>query len=249
MTDLMFIISRIENMMYEVTFDPLKRNGKIIVNISIVNESDFKKVIGFIRQAMHSGLSVSPYIKIIRAGEKFGNLTIETGKVGLATACSITIDGVLLKAGVPVKPKFGGVVEIIEGSPLRFTEILSYDSTTIDPLDVLMSQELTSVTEMIGTGSGKILANLREAPMGARNRIEQVLDSLVEAGFSCILEVGEPNSDILGFPVGRDKLGIAVIGGTNPMALVQEHGIDINTQEMSILLDIEEMSHIDEIRE
>jgi hypothetical protein len=29
---------------------------------------------------------------------------------------------------------------------------------------------------------------------------------------------------------------------------VQEHGININTQEMSILIDIEEMVHIDEIR-
>jgi len=75
-----------------------------------------------------------------------------------------------------------------------------------------------------------------------------MLDSLVEAGFSCILEVGEPNSDILGIQVGRDKIGIAVIGGTNPMALVQEQGIDINTQELSIMLDIEEMSHIDEIK-
>jgi repressor of nif and glnA expression len=249
MTEIMFMISRIESKMYEVTFDPISRKGKIIANISIVDESDFKKVIDLFRQAVHSGLSVSPYIKIVRSGEKTGNVKIEKGKVGIATACSITIDGVLLKAGVPVKPRFGGVVEIQDGSPLRFTDILAYDSTTIDPLDVLMSQELTSVTEMIGTGSGKILANLREAPMGARNRIEQVLDSLVAAGFSCILEVGEPNSDILGFQVGRDKLGIAVIGGTNPMALVQEHGIDIKTQEMSILLDIEEMSHIDEIRE
>jgi len=248
MTDIMFIISRIENMMYEVTFDPQKRKGKIIVNISIVNEPDFKRVLGLIRQAVHSGLSVSPYIKIIRSGEKIGNVRIENGKVGIGTACSITIDGVLLKAGIPVKPKFGGVVEIHDGSPLRFTDILTYDSTTIDPLDVLMSQELTSVNKMINTGSGKILANLREAPMASRDKIEQVLDSLVEAGFSCILEVGEPNNDILGVQVGRDKLGIVVIGGTNPMALVQEHGIDINTQEMSILLDIEEMEHIDELK-
>jgi repressor of nif and glnA expression len=70
---------------------------------------------------------------------------------------------------------------------LRFTDILTYDSTTIDPLDVLMSQELTSVTEMIRTGSGKILANMREAPMAARDRIEERLDALVEAGFACIL--------------------------------------------------------------
>ncbi|MFU8767045.1 MAG: NrpR regulatory domain-containing protein, partial [Candidatus Methanoperedens sp.] len=141
-----------------------------------------------------------------------------------------------------------GVVEINNGEPLRFTDILTYESTTIDPLDVLMSQELTSVTEMINTGSGKILANLREAPMAARDRIEEVLDALVGAGFSCILELGEPNSDILGVQVGKDKIGIAVIGGTNPMALVHEHDIDIETQEMSTLLDIREMVHIDELK-
>jgi repressor of nif and glnA expression len=62
------------------------------------------------------------------------------------------------------------------------------------------------------------------------------------------LEVGEPNNDILGIPVGRDKLGIAVIGGTNPMAFVQENGLDIDTHELSILLDIEEMTHIDELK-
>ncbi len=246
--NMMFTMSRIENLMHEVTFDPIKRQGKIIVNISIVDDSDFKKVLNLIKQAVHGGLAVSPYIKILRAGGKIGDIKIGKGKVGIITACSITIDGVLLKAGIPVKPKLGGVVEIHDGSPLRFTDILTYDSTTIDPLDVLMSQELTSVTQMINTGSGKILANMREAPMAARDRIEEVLDSLVEAGFSCILEVGEPNNDILGIQVGRDKLGIVVIGGTNPMALVQEHGIDIGTQEMSMLLDIEEMVHIDELK-
>ncbi len=248
MNEIMFIISKIESMMYEVTFDPVKGNGKIIANLSIIDEANFEEVIGFLRQAVHSGLAVSPYIKIIRPGEKIGDVRIEKGKIGIATLCSITIDGILLKAGIPVKPKFGGVVEIHDGSPLRFTDMLTYDSTTIDPLDVLMSQELTSITEMVNTGSGKILANLREAPMAARDRIEQVLDSLVKAGFSCILEVGEPNSDILGVQVGRDKLGIAIIGGTNPMALIQEHGININTQEMSFLIDISEMSHIDNIK-
>lgn len=248
MPEIMFIISRIENLMYEVTFDPASRKGKIIANISIVDESDFKKVIDLFRQAIHSGLSVSPYIKIIRSGEKTGNMKIEKGKIGIATACSITIDGVLLKAGIPVKPMFGGVVEIQDGTPLRFTDMLNYDSTTIDPLEVLMSQELTSVTEMIRTGTGKILANMREAPMAARDRIEERLDALMEAGFACILEVGEPNSDILGIQVGRDRMGIAVIGGTNPMAFVQEQGIEINTQEMSRLMDFEEMTHIDEIK-
>ncbi len=248
MPEIMFLSSRIENMMYEVTLDPVQRKGKIIVNISIVNDLDLKKVIGLFRHAMHSGLAVSPFIKIIPQGEKIGNVIIGKNKVGIATACSITIDGVLLKAGIPVKPKLGGVVEVHEGSPLRFTDVLTYDSTTIDPLDILMSQELTSVTDMINTGTGKILANLREVPMSARDKIEHVLDSLMGAGFSCILDVGEPNNDILGIQVGREKLGIVVIGGTNPMAYVQENGLEINTQELSILIDIDEMIHIDELK-
>lgn len=237
MTNIEFIISKIENLIYQVTFDPANHHGRIIANISIINKDDLQKVLGLFREAFHSGLAVSPYIKIMQSKDK----------ICLATACSITIDGVLLKSGIPVKPKFGGVVEIRDGEPLRFTDILTYESTTIDPLDVLMSQELTSIAQIINTGSGKILANLREVPMVARERIEEVLDSLIGAGFSCVLEVGEPNSDILGVQVGKDRIGIAVIGGTNPMALVQEHGITIKTQEMSTLLDINEMIHIDEI--
>ncbi len=119
MNEIMFIISKIESMMYEVTFDPAKGNGKIITNLSIIDEANFEEVIRFLRQAVHSGLAVSPYIKIIRPGENIGDVRIEKGKIGIATLCSITIDGVLLKAGIPVKPKFGGVVEIHDGLPLR----------------------------------------------------------------------------------------------------------------------------------
>lgn len=240
---IMFVISRVEDAMYKVTFDPLKRTGKIIANLSIIDERDLSRVLSLFKEAIQSGLSVSPFIRILRGGEE----VIEKGKVGIATVCSITIDGVLLKTGIPLKPKFGGVVEIRDGNPTRFIDLLTYMSTTIDPLEILMSQELTSVTEMINTGSGKILANFREAPMVARDAIEHTLDTLVKAGFSGVLEVGEPNTEVLGVPVERDHLGIAIIGGTNPMAYVQEQGIRIQTREMSSLIDIEEMVHIEEV--
>ena len=74
MSEIMFIISRIEGLMYEVTFDPVARKGKIIANTSIFDESDMDRVLDLFRQAMHSGLSVSPYIKIIRPGEKVGDI-------------------------------------------------------------------------------------------------------------------------------------------------------------------------------
>jgi repressor of nif and glnA expression len=152
----------------------------------------------------------------------------------------------LLKKGVLENPRFGGLVEIKNGTALRFTNVLTYHSTTIDPLEVLMSQEITSVTEMLKTGSGKILANLREAPMAARDDIDRILSDMMDAGITGILEVGEPNTRILDVPVERDHLGIVVIGGTNPMAIVQEHGIDIKTNAMSTVVDIKELRHINE---
>jgi repressor of nif and glnA expression len=162
-----FVSSRIKDLMYRTTFDPKKMDGDIILNLSIIDKKDLDDVLGIFKMVISSGLSVTPYVKIISEGESIGDLTVEKGKVGIGTVCSITIDGVLLKAGIPVNPKLGGIVQIRNGTPVRFTDVLTYVSTTVDPLEVLMSQVITSVSEMLRTGSGKILANLREAPMVA----------------------------------------------------------------------------------
>jgi repressor of nif and glnA expression len=127
---------------------------------------------------------------------------------------------------------------------VRFTDILTYESTTIDPIDVLMSQDLTSVTDVITTGSGKILANMRIVPMHARGRVEDALDTLKSANFDSILWVSEPNTDVLGVPIERDHIGIVAIGGTNPMAAVQEQGTPIHTHAFSELVDVSEMETI-----
>lgn len=233
--------------MFRTTFNPKTMEGDVIVNLSLIDKQDYDDVLKIFSMAINSGLSVSPLLKILHEGDSIGDTKIGEGQVGFATLCSITIDGLLLKAGVMVKPRFGGLVEIRDGEPVRFTNVLTYQSTTIDPLEVLMSQELTSVMSMLKTGSGKILANLREAPMVARDTIDSTLSDMVDAGINGILEVGEPNTRILDVPVERDHLGIVVIGGTNPMAIVQEHGIPIRTNAMSTLIDINKLSHINDI--
>ncbi|WP_292467066.1 DUF128 domain-containing protein [Methanolobus sp.] len=242
-----FTSSKIEDLMFRTTFNPKTMEGDVIVNLSLIDKKDYDDVFKIFRMAINSGLSVSPLLKILREGDMIGERKIGRDEIGFATVCSITIDGLLLKAGVMVKPRFGGLVEIRDGEPLRFTNVLTYQSTTIDPLEVLMSQELTSVMGMLKTGSGKILANLREAPMVARDVIDSTLSDMVDAGINGILEVGEPNTRILDVPVERDHLGIVVIGGTNPMAIVQEHGIPIRTNAMSSLIDIKELTHINDL--
>jgi len=242
-----FISSKIEDLMFKTTFDPLTGEGDVIVNISLIDEKDLHDVVKLFKMAIMSGLSVSPYAKLLHEDDEIGDMVIEKGKVGIATVCSITIDGVLLKAGIPLNPILGGIAQIKNGAPVRFTDILMYASTTIDPLDVLMSQKQTSIVQLLETGSGNILANLREAPMAARNDIERILSDMMDAGFRGILEVSEPNTRILDVPVERDHLGIAVIGGTNPMAAVQEYGIPIQINAMSTTISIDKLIHISEI--
>ncbi len=244
---LQFMSSKIEDLMFRTTFDPLTGEGDVIVNISLIDEKDLTDVVNIFKMAIMSGLSASPYVKLFHENEEIGDIVVEKGKVGIATVCSITIDGVLLKAGIPVNPILGGIVQIKKGTPVRFTDILMYASTTIDPLDVFVSQKQTSIIQLLETGSGNILVNLREAPMAARNDIERTLSDMMDAGFSGILEVSEPNTRILDVPVKRDYLGIAVIGGTNPMAVVQEYGIPIQINAMSTMINIDNLIHINEI--
>ncbi|MBN1134215.1 MAG: DUF128 domain-containing protein [Methanosarcinaceae archaeon] len=242
-----FTSSKIDDLMFRTTFNPKSKKGDVIVNVSIVDSKDFNDVLSFFKMAVMGGLSLSPYLKIIHEGDSIEGLVVGKGKVGFATVCSITIDGVLLKAGIQVNPKFGGLVQVKKGTPIRFTDVLTYESTTIDPLEVLMSQAITSVTDVMRTGSGKLLANLREVPMVARDDTERILSDLVDSGFSGIMEVGEPNTSILDMPVERDHFGVVVIGGTNQMAIVQEQCIPIKINAMSTLVNFEKMRRIEEL--
>ncbi len=92
-------------------------------------------------------------------------------------------------------------VEIEHRIPRRFTHIILYEYTTIDPLQVLISQEITSITDVMRKGSGNILANIRQCHMEAEMLIGEVMDDLAGSNFSGILDVGLPNTPALGVTV------------------------------------------------
>ncbi|MDD1753832.1 MAG: DUF128 domain-containing protein [Methanotrichaceae archaeon] len=234
---LMFTLARIENLMQQVSLDPAKMKGKIITNTTRLKQELLEETLDIFQDAIQSGLAVCPLIKI----------EDESKLIKLKTACSLTIDGVLLKNGIPIRPKGGGIIEVVEREPARFTDMLMYWATTIDPVDILTTQELTDITGMMRTGNGRILGNLQEAPMLARDRIEEVLDLMAAAEFAGILELGEPNMDVLGVSVERDHLGIALIGGTNLVAAVRERGIELSHESISDLTEVSEMKHIEDL--
>jgi len=223
--------------MHQVSFDPVEMIGKIITNTSLIKKERLEETLNVFYDAIQSGLAVSPMIKIVE----------EKSSIKIKTACSLTICGVLLKHGIPVHPKGGGLIEVVDREPTRFTDMLMYWATTIDPIDVLTAQGLMDITGMMRTGNGRILGNLQEAPMIARDRIEGVLDLLASGGFAGVLELGPPNMNVLGVSVDRDHVGIALVGGTNLVAAARECHIDVEHESISDLTDVREMKHIEEL--
>jgi len=221
--------------MQQVSFDPVRMKGRIITNTSLVKNEYLEDTLAVFYDTIQSGLAVSPRIKLVE----------QKDRIEIKTACSLTICGVLLKHGIPVRPKGGGLIEVVKREPARFTDMLMYWATTIDPIDVLTAQGLTDIMGMMRTGDGRVLGNLHEAPMLARDQIEEVLDRLASAEFTGVMELGEPNMNVLGISVERDHLGIALVGGTNLVAAARECGIQIEHESISDLTEIMEMKHIE----
>jgi repressor of nif and glnA expression len=241
---LKFVNHSIEDFAMQVTFDPVSGDGKVVYNLSIIKNEDLDFAISILKDAYKTGVTVSGLVKFFSSGEKIAGYAVPKGCTGICTLCSITFDGLLIRRGIPVNPIGGGVVEIEKRTPLRFTHIIMYEHTTIDPLQVLISQKTTSVTSVMRTGSGAILANIREFHMEAESRVGLVLDELSNSSFSGILEVGMPNLPLLGVPVSPQFVAIAAVGGTNPMAAIREGGRWVQTQAMKGLMEISQMEEI-----
>ncbi|MDP6459448.1 MAG: NrpR regulatory domain-containing protein [Candidatus Hydrothermarchaeota archaeon] len=239
-----FIMSKIESLAYKTTFDLAKMDGEIIINLSYIDKNESDRALETIKKVFLAGLAVSPYVGILDEGEEVEGVVVPKGCIGLATACSITIDGLLLKAGIPTHPKYGGIVQVQKGKALRFTDVIAYRGSTLDPLEVFMARGMTSVNKVVKTGSGKILVNFREIPAVAREGAETLLEMLVEIGFSAVLEVGEVNRPLLSVPVEKGRVGVAIVGGINALAAIEELGVKTETKAISALMNIKQMRKI-----
>jgi global nitrogen regulator NrpRII len=241
---LKFVNHNIEDYAIQVTFNPAEGTGNVVYNLSLIKNEDLEFAISVLKDANKTGVCVSGRVRFFASGEKVAGYVVPEGLTGICTLCSITFDGLLIRRGIPVNPIGGGVVEIENRAPVRFTHMILYEYTTIDPLQVLISQKTTSVTSVMRKGSGNILANIREFHMEAEPLVGVVLDELASSSYTGILEVGMPNVPLLGVPVDPQFMGIAAVGGTNPMAAIREGGRWVQTQAMKGLMEISEMKEI-----
>jgi repressor of nif and glnA expression len=243
-TPLKFVNQTIDDFAMQVTYRPGAHEGRLVYNLSLVKNEDLEFVIGTIRDACRAGVTASGLVKFLSSGERIEDFVVPKKQTAICTVCSVTFDGLLIRRGIPINPIGGGIVQIEDRTPIRFIHMILYEHTTIDPLDVLNSQRLTSVTNVMRRGNGTILANIREFHMEAESSVAEVLDELADSSFMGILEVGMPNVSLLGVPVSPQFIAIAAVGGTNPMAAIRESGRWVRTNAMKGLMDISEMTEI-----
>ncbi|TAJ45897.1 hypothetical protein CUJ86_03665 [Methanofollis fontis] len=235
---LKFINHLIQEEAMQVTYDPSEDEGLVIYNLSLIGADDFEPVLSIMKDTFRAGISPSGLVQFFHAGERAGAYTVPEGKIGICTVCSITIDGVMIRRGAPLHPIGGGVVEIEDGTPRRFTDMVLYDATTIDPLQMLVSQEISDISGVIRYGKGSVLANLRECHMEAEPAVATIIEDLERSMISGILEVGPPNAPILGYTCSPQYFGIAILGGTNVMAAVLEGGFRVEINSLKGLIDV-----------
>jgi repressor of nif and glnA expression len=236
-----FVASKIDNLTYQMDFSLRKKKGKIILNISSIDIRDIDEAIHQVQLAFRAGLGMGRFVVLGFPGSKVGNGIIGGGKVAISTVCSVTINGILLNEGIHTTSRFGGLLELVEGRPFRFTEIINYDGSSIDPLEIFIKGSMTSVREAVLTGNGKIGASFREVPSMGMPRIEMIRKRLDIVGLGGIMMIGKPGRPLLDIPVSEGRVGMIVAGGLNPIAAVEESGIATENVAMGSLFEFEQL--------
>ncbi len=239
-----FTTTRFMSLAYQATYNPTEDTGTVVANVSLLDNSLQHKTMDTIKALQSMNLLSAPYIKTLKEKEEYRDISVPKGQFGLFTVCNLTLDSILIHSGVPLFFKFGGLVQVVNRKPIRFVEIISYEGTTIPPLEVFVYRKMTSISRILKTGSGMLLATMREAPSEARERTVKILENQQKKGWGGVLVLGEPNEPVLGVPVGMDRFGICMVGGIVPGAAMVEEGKHDVTFAHHCFIPIEELTRI-----
>jgi repressor of nif and glnA expression len=237
-----FIHARLEEMIYQTDFDLEKERGLVIANITTIQKEDLDDALQVLQYLSEHKMNCR--IKIIEEGASDHTVVVPEGYAGIATICSATCDGILLKHGIPVNIRYGGMLRFDKNQALHYTDLIAYAGTTIDPMKIFISWKATSVLDVVETGDGLLLANVRAVPDLARDEASKILARAVEAGITDYVTIGDPRSPVLGAPVVAGMTGISVSAGLNSIAAIQEVGIEVAVEPVATVMDYSEFETV-----
>ena len=239
--------AKLEQLAYSTTFNLKKRAGEIPINTSLLNKDHLSPAINAMKEAFQASIYVSDLVSVALEGEELGGQIVSPGMVGLATVSSVAMSSAILKAGIPLDARSGGLLKIRERRPVRFVELIEYDGCSLNPAELLIASRMTSVGSAAHDGQGEILANIIEIPVICRPAMAAILGDLSEAGFRGLIELGKANEPVYEVPVGTSKFGIVLQSGLNPIAAAVEANIEIKNRAMSGLIDYKRLVKFEEI--
>jgi repressor of nif and glnA expression len=240
-------ISRIEILAFQTTFNPETGGGLVPINISFFSKTSFPYAMKIMQPVFASGFVVSNLVATACEGQYLGDIFVPKGKIGFATVCSIVVNGVLLKHGIPMDSKFGGILQVKNRHPLRFVELIYYSGSSLDPSEIFIRGKMTAVTSAIEQGEGTILANFREIPAPCYPLTLEILARMKKAGINGVLVTGKISEPVCQVPVDINKVGIILIGGLNPAACVQEAALEVEHLAMSTVMDYGALAPFDDL--
>jgi repressor of nif and glnA expression len=231
-----FIDARADDLAFRMTFDLTRRTGTVIVNLSSVPTDRLPEARAVAARVMEAGLGMGRLGIVSSEGHEAAGLPpAAAGRAVIGTVCSITLNGCLRAAGIPVVSRFGGLLEMRDDRPVRFTHVIHYNGTTLDPLEIFIKARMTSVLAAAATGTGTIGASFREVPAVALPLVQKIIGEMADSGLGGRIVVGEPNRPLLEIPVAAGRVGIVVSGGLNPLAAIQESDIPTENHALSRL--------------
>jgi HTH-type transcriptional regulator, global nitrogen regulator NrpRI len=234
-----FVAARVDDMGYRMTFDPRTGQGRTVANLALIAESDLPRATVHMNPVFARRLAMGPRVAVAHGGETLAGIVVPPGMTGLGTVCSVAVNGMLLKRGVPVTSRFGGLVELRGGRATRFIDLIEYRGSTLDPLEVLIQAGRTRVQDAAATGNGIVGASFREVPNAALDTVRALQRDLRAADMPALMEIGRPNQPLLDIPVAEGRTGILVVAGLNPVAAVHEAGVPVQMLSLAGLEDYE----------
>jgi hypothetical protein len=243
-----FSMTRMDSMLYEMKFDPFTGKGLVTLDVGLLDSRRASEALDLVKEVVLSGFSPCRRIKLVGSGKEFGTVKVPKGSTALFSVGSVAIDGALFYSGIPIRPRFGGTVEIISYEAIKFTDIITYEGTTLNPAEIFASRRITSILKAVRDGSGLILASYKEFPEEALPEVENVLEVLYEKGFNRALQVGGGEEPVLGILASLDRGALAVSAGMNPIVALQEAGIPIVYKSLSTLAPFLDLEHVDEVK-
>jgi HTH-type transcriptional regulator, global nitrogen regulator NrpRI len=233
------ISSRMDELGYRMSLDGASGKGSVVANAALIYQRDLSRSFHYIAPVFASGFSMGDRIAVKLAGDRICGMEVPHGKILLSTICSVSMNGLFIKAGIPVVSRFGGLVEMEGNVPKRFIELTEYQGTSIDPHKLFIMAHMTKVGQCASNGSGVIGVSFREFPSVAIDQAKRLFTMLRRLNLNGILAIGQPNRPLLDIPVSEGRTGMIAIDGLNPIAALHEAGIPVELNPLSGLEDID----------